>query len=132
MWVVRVLALFLIAASPLPQPGSTVLLRVERSGKWGFIDRAGQIAIAPQFDEAMPFSEGLAVVQRGNAWGYIDITGQVAIPFRFTLARRFSDGLAHARWRNEAGEDVLGYIDRRGDTAFVCERGNPEVQMTPA
>ena len=32
--------------------------------KYGFIDKSGKVVIEPQFDDAEPFSEGLAKVQR--------------------------------------------------------------------
>ena len=33
------------------------------ASKYGFIDKSGKVVIEPQFDEAYPFSEGLAWVQ---------------------------------------------------------------------
>ena len=32
--------------------------------KYGFIDKSGKMVIEPQFDDAEPFSEGLAKVRR--------------------------------------------------------------------
>ena len=46
-------------------------------GKWGFIDRAGELTIPVQFDDARDFSVGFAPVRKGSAWGYIDRTGTV-------------------------------------------------------
>ena len=49
----------------------------EGSGKYGYVDRAGKIAIDPQFDFADMFSrgDGLAAVRVGDAksgkWGYV-------------------------------------------------------------
>src|SRR5258708_13370469 len=43
--------------------------RPKRGGSWGYIDTTGQFVIAPRFEAAMEFSEGLAAVgvpgQRG-------------------------------------------------------------------
>lgn len=36
------------------------LFPVEQSGKFGYIDKTGNIIIKPQFDSAWDFSEGLA------------------------------------------------------------------------
>ena len=45
------------------------------TGKYGYIDKTGQMIITPQFDYADAFSEGLTRVGIGDAnagkWGYI-------------------------------------------------------------
>ena len=53
------------------------LFPVEQNGKYGFIDSTGKTVIAPQFDSAGLFSEGLARVQIGDKWGFIDKTGKM-------------------------------------------------------
>jgi len=50
------------------------LAAVQISGKWGYIERSGQFVINPQFDDAFPFSYGLALVRSGPK--YIDKTGK--------------------------------------------------------
>ena len=45
-------------------------------GKWGYIDETGKTVIAPQFDSAGNFHDGLAVVTIGPHWAYIDKTGK--------------------------------------------------------
>jgi hypothetical protein len=122
-------ATVLVGQRPAVDDVSAPLL-VLRSGKWGFIDRSGRIVIEPQFDEAGRFSEGLAAVRSGSQWGYIDIAGTFVLPLRFTIAREFSEGLAHVRWHHESGTDVSAYIDRAGETVFVCEQGDPDARMT--
>ena len=57
-------------------PKSNGLFRVQVDGKIGFIDRAGKVAIEPQFDEAFNFSGGLALVKVSDRFGYIDRTGK--------------------------------------------------------
>ena len=46
--------------------------------RWGFIDKNGKWTINPQFDEAMPFSDGLAQVKIGRKIGYVDTDGKYA------------------------------------------------------
>ena len=63
--------------------------------------KTGTFVINPQFDDAFPFSEGLAHVrigdyQTGKA-GFIDKTGAFVINPQFDFAASFSDGLAHVR-----------------------------------
>lgn len=84
------------------------LARIVEGGKHGFIDRAGTIVIAPQFDGAGSFCEGRAPVcmgcrpvQRGEhtelvggQWGFIDRTGRPVIPIVYDEVWAFTDGAA--------------------------------------
>jgi hypothetical protein len=75
-----------------------------------FIDVEGNIAFEGQsFDQAAPFSEGLAAVQSYGQWGYIDPTGKYVIPPSYEGAGNFSGGLAPVK-RN----GLWGFIDTRG------------------
>ncbi len=98
--------------------------------KYGFMDRAGKIVIAPTYEHAARFSEGLAPVTHNartyltggrdvmadnhaphdpNSWGYINTEGKLVIDFQFEQVGKFCCGLARAckgrRW---------GYIDKTG------------------
>jgi hypothetical protein len=115
------------------EPDSRGPLAVLRNGKWGYIDRSGATAIAPQFDEAAFFFEDLAAVRLNELWGYVDRAGSLVIPFRYSAATRFSDGLAHVRWSGgEAGSTASGYIDTTGQVRVPCEPGNADVRLTAA
>lgn len=63
---------------------------------YGYVDTSGNFAIAPQFDSANEFSEGLARVEIGKLWGFVDHTGQFAINPSFTDATDFRGGRALA------------------------------------
>jgi hypothetical protein len=78
-------------------------------GKLGFIDKAGKQVIPLRYDDAQPFSEGLAAVSLKDKYGYIDRSGKMVIPPRFSSAGPFSEGLAAVE--NGAQE---GYIDKTG------------------
>ena len=115
---------------------SAGLAAVAVDGKYGYVDRRGQLKIQPQFDEADEFSGGLAVVGfadrrrpkrvsppdvdalLGHLWaikgtvgrrGYIDRQGRWRIRARFDRAGVFCEGLAAVRLN-----DQWGYIDRSG------------------
>ncbi|WP_258130276.1 WG repeat-containing protein [Achromobacter anxifer] len=80
------------------------------SGRWGYLDKQGRMAIAPAYVEAKSFQNGLAAVSQDGLWGYIDTQGQWAIKPRFSEATGFNaEGTALAE---EQGHDVL--IDRSG------------------
>jgi hypothetical protein len=67
--------------------------------KWGYIDKEGKWAIQPQFDEAFPFSDGMArvMVIKGfdkKKFGFIDRTGKLDVEPVYDQANDFRDGLA--------------------------------------
>jgi hypothetical protein len=47
--------------------------------KWGFINESGKFMIAPQYDFAFGFENGLAVVEVGGKYGFIDDGGRYII-----------------------------------------------------
>jgi hypothetical protein len=90
--------------------------------KYGYVDEMGEMAIAPMFDDAWPFSDGLAPVRVGDAdtgkWGYIDATGAWVIQPRFAGAWFFSGGMA-AVTTDDFFTGDLGYINRQGDMVIA-------------
>jgi len=78
---------------------------------FGYIDKTGKMIIAPQFEYASPFSEGLARVSNCSKAGFIDNTGKVAIPLEYDEAFSFSGGLARVR---KSGDENFSYIDKTG------------------
>ena len=78
-------------------------------GNWGYIDRNENFVIKPQFDEAEPFSEGLAAVEIDWYWGYIDKVGNVVIEPKYDWVKPFSEGMAAVRIRGD-----WGYINTKG------------------
>lgn len=112
-------------------------------GKWGFVDRMGDWAIKPEFDQVELFDHGFAKVEKQNeGWGYINTTGTKVVPLRFTNLSSFHQGLAAAE--NENGVGLIGtdgrwrvfpkykadfYSDQEdggvfGDGVFVLARAN--------
>jgi hypothetical protein len=51
------------------------LARVQRNGKYGYINPKGEAAIPLVYDDARNFSEGLASVKQNGKWGFIDPKG---------------------------------------------------------
>src|SRR5438309_11671360 len=64
-----------------PRPGEqrSGLFLVRQNGRLGYVNSRGQVKIAPQFDQAGPFSDGLAPVSVGGRAGYIDTEGKIAV-----------------------------------------------------
>lgn len=90
--------------------------------RFGFINRAGEFLVAPQYLDAGDFSEGLANIRiddsGGPRWGFIDRTGKAVIAPRFTAVLPFSEGLAAVR---VGMADRWGFIDRAGDFAIPAK-----------
>jgi len=91
------------------------------TGKWGFIDTSGKFVIPPQFDEASPFSEGLASVTfwdqskaSRHKHGFIDKTGTVVIKPLFDIVQRFSEGVAAVGIKKGVDGYQFGFIDHAG------------------
>ncbi|MFH0933083.1 MAG: WG repeat-containing protein [Nitrospirota bacterium] len=107
------------------------MVAVSVSGKWGFIDKTGQIIIKPKFDFACNFREGLALVNiggkplkrpcwdivetweciEGGKWGYINKIGDIVIDIKFKYAWHFAEGLAEVSIDGKK----WGYIDKTGN-----------------
>ena len=93
----------------------------DTGGKWGFIDKTGNLVIQPAYDEAREFSEGFAAVNtgglgsRGGRWGFISKDGTEVIPRQYYEVDDFSDGTALVTKvrSNDRGEQVL--IDIQGN-----------------
>lgn len=69
--------------------------------KRGYIDKEANFVIKAQFDEAFPFSDGMARVMMIKGWstkkyGFIDRTGRMVFEPVFDLANDFWDGLTVA------------------------------------
>lgn len=85
-------------------------------GSWGYMDVHGDLAVAPRFEVAQPFSEGLAAAIAADGsqrYGYIDGSGTPVIPAQFEEAWDFSEGLALTRV-----DDVQAFIDPTGAPVF--------------
>ena len=116
---------------------------VDYDCKWGFVDREGNEVIAPQFDLALMFNEGLGAVGTGRncqmffqmaepgqtpgrdydcKWGYIDGTGQYVIPPRYDATILFVNGLAPV-----ALDGKWGVIDTTGRELLPLEYDSVDI-----
>lgn len=87
---------------------------VKSGGKYGYIDKKGK-EIAPLYQEAHFFADGLAAVKEKNKWGVIDETGAYVIaPTYSNAGPAYSDGLLAVRDNKEK----WGFIDKEGRTVI--------------
>ena len=100
----------------LPMPVTSGISPKER-GKYGFINKMGDVIIRPLFDTVYTFNEGLAKVCIGGKCGFVDRNGKIVIKpwldaeenfFEFDW-NSFSLGLAKV-----SVDGKLGFMDRFG------------------
>jgi len=99
----------------------------DNKGKWGYIDLDGKIVIEAEYDNAYPFSEGLACVveKKGKdddakfTYSFISRSGDIA----FTLDKgvecyaTFSEGLVPV-----SDEGEFGYVNKTGEYIIKPEK----------
>lgn len=85
------------------------LVAVKQKGKWGFIDKNGDIAIPCRYDNTHCFSEGLAAVMQNGKWGFINRAGVEVIPCVYDDTLEFSEGLVGVKTGGK-----WAFIDKRG------------------
>jgi len=124
----------------LAQNAGEGLLPIQQGGKWGYINRSGEVVIKPQFDSAEPFADGLAFVrypprkkplkpgektaELAEGMGFIDHTGKVVIELDNPLhlnGESFSEGLTKF-WTWDPGKgNLYGYIDTTGKVVIKAQ-----------
>ena len=99
----------------------------------GYIDKSGRLVIAPQFMNAMSFSDGLACVQfPGGKSAYIDTSGKVIVDLARWAAEPFGGNSVEAASFREGLTLVdtasgfvhvpkWGYIDKKGNVVAAVD-----------
>ncbi len=87
------------------------LVAVSKDGKYGAIDKKGQVVIPFAYDKIGCFIDGLAPVLVNDKWGYIDKNDNIVIPCQYNYAESFSCGYALV-----GGNGGIRYIDKSGKT----------------
>lgn len=111
------------------------LFPVVQGGKWGYMDKTGNLVIKPQYECAWDFSDGMACVQEGLLRGYINSNGTMVIKPQYVMAGPFSEGLAGVCLGGERWGDFVsfnygkgwrwGYIDKTGGVAITSSPWDP-------
>ena len=83
------------ASKPL-EPTTIIYCPYKDGQKWGYISSTGEIKIQPAYENADPFSEGMAAVSKAGKWTYIDNTGKQICDFKFDKAEPFHDRVGEA------------------------------------
>ena len=96
---------------------NTLLFKIKRNGKFGYINKKGEVVLPCEYDDADDFSEGLAKVKVKDSYGYIDNTGEIIINCIFdNKAGDFSEGFARVRVKGK-----YGFINKSGQVVIPCK-----------
>jgi len=77
--------------------GSGLAPARDGTGKWGYLNPAGNWVISAKYERAGVFRNGLAAAKEpGGKWGFLKPDGSWGIEPKFSRVRPFSDGLAAA------------------------------------
>lgn len=92
--------------------GGDGVVAFREGGEWGFKRPDGSVLMAPRFEQAYDFSEGLGLVRGGpcgaGKYCYLNAVGDVALQTPHLNARPFREGLAAVR----VSDRGWGYMDR--------------------
>lgn len=89
---------------------------VERDGKWGFVNEAGEEVIPCIYDEVGAFSRGLVRVQLKGKWGFINMAGKEVIPCIFDDTGFMDEvGVATVELNGK-----YGYYNKDGQEVVPC------------
>ena len=85
------------------------LIRHKVNGKWGFINRKGEVIIEYQYSSSKDFNEGLAPIKINSKWGFIDSSNNLVISPQYDDVDLFYNGLAAIKINGK-----WGFIDKNG------------------
>ena len=89
---------------------------------YGYIDVSGNYIINPFYEDAKPFTEGLAAVKKGDKWGFVNKKGKMVIKPAYEDVNKFSGGYAMVEKNG-----MYGFINKKGklvvDYSYIYSTG---------
>ena len=108
------------------QIDGALLRPTEQDGQWGYTNATSRFVIAPQFESAEKFSEGVAAVELNKRFGYVDSDGCFVIRAKYFAAGPFKEGFAWVMTRKPwtpFGTGEYGFVARLGQGTFIDHSG---------
>lgn len=105
--------------------GGLVAVKLQATGKWGFVDIAGKEVIPAIYDNMKNFSCGLCCVQINGKWGFIDRVGAMAIP------AIFDEGGTFEPRSSCSGGKPAAEVKIHGRSYTIHTNGTPEGSRNP-
>lgn len=87
---------------------------VQLNGKYGLIDRFGQLIVSPKYTAIYPFSEGRAVVLDVDAFKVINKWGKELTEKGYSYIDTYNNGMAKVAEMSGEGRYLYGYINKQG------------------
>jgi len=104
----------------------------EKAQKWGYCDANGKVIIAPAFDKARSFSEGLAVVVKDGKAFFIDKQGNQGNSLSWEVTWKdcsfisdYSGGMCVVNLPFESPDHLRTYYDKSGKLLGQLKYGTP-------
>lgn len=97
------------------------------NGKWGFINKKGELVIPCLFDKTFPFSDGYAKVVLNGKWCFIDKEGNEKVELsQYDGSTSFHAGFAAVSLKDDR-DDSGSYtiIDKKGNELLPITEGFP-------
>jgi hypothetical protein len=90
--------------------------KLGESGLYGYMDATGEFVIKPQFDQAMPFTNGIARVKIRYHWRLINTKGKFVNKSLYEEISDFRNGVAVVRQKQSLASDkiVYGLVNTKG------------------
>jgi hypothetical protein len=83
--------------------------RILKDGRYGFLDRFGNVRVSPQYENVQDFSEGFAAVFLAGKWGFIDKNENLIVQPFYSEVKPFSHGTARVKEKNK-----WSFVDSKG------------------
>ncbi|MBO6879430.1 WG repeat-containing protein, partial [Winogradskyella sp.] len=106
------------------------LCRIEKEGKYGFINIKGKEVIPTIYDDAGFFSEGLVSVVLNGKCGYVNQEGTFIIEPQFIYGWEFREGLAPIQKRVSIIDNKTGKKKYRQKWGFINKQGEIIIDPT--
>jgi hypothetical protein len=91
-----------------------------RSGKqWGYADRSGRIIIAPQYEAASLFEEGVAIVSKEGRMALINASNEPVIPFAQQMLGTIYKGTC-LKIIPSGSKGIYGAVSLKNETLVPC------------
>jgi hypothetical protein len=76
-------------------------VRIMKEGRYGFLDRFGNVRVSPQYENARDFSEGYAAVFLTGKWGFIDKDEKLVVQPFYSEVKPFTYGTARVKEKSK-------------------------------
>ena len=93
-------------------PNNTLFSKME-NGKWGFIDKLGNVKVDYQYDKVTEFNEyGFSAIQKDGKWGAINQNGEIVIEPTYELNSTIVPSFIGKYYKVTYGVGEIYYTDK--------------------